>query len=181
MKSTYVWHLVDLFRWLLVVRVHAGARTPILRHVLLRTLIPIQVEALRSMTGDLVVEAAAVLCRTNTVGRGTRLTAHVSRALLYNSGSRRVEHLLRDVLEGTVHRETTSAYVARGVLLAAHDLGIFGSRTHLVVGVLERGQVGRSSHGRNASDAVLLGLARCNARSNGLHLFLIEVVKILIV
>ena len=60
------------------------------------------------------------------------------------------------------------------MLLAVHDLGVLCRRTHLVVAVLERGQVGRSSHRRNAPDAVLLGLARCNARSNGLHLFLIE-------
>ena len=66
---------------------HAGASAPILRHVLLRTLIPIQVEALRGMSADLAVEAAAVLSRAHAVGRGTRLTAHIGRTLLNNSSS----------------------------------------------------------------------------------------------
>ena len=63
------------------------------------------------------------------------------------------------------------------MLLARHHLGVLAARTaNLVMVVLKCGQVGRSSHRRNASDAVLLGLARCNARSNGLH-FILSLLK----
>lgn len=86
-NCTYVRNLVDLLRWLLIVGVHARTRSSILRHVLLRAFISIQVEALRSVTADLVVEAATVLRGANAISRGTCLTTHVS-ALLNNCGSR---------------------------------------------------------------------------------------------
>ena len=71
-------YLIDLFGRLLVVRMHAGTGTTVLGHVLLRALISIKLETLRSMRTQLaVVEAAAVLRGADAIRRGTRLTAHV--------------------------------------------------------------------------------------------------------
>ena len=112
--------------------------------------------------------------------RGAHLVAHTAGSVGNHLGTARVEHLLRDVLEGQIDGETASADVTRRLVLVGH-LRVFAVIAAHVVdwrrfSVLCRlGPVAYmvgAGHGHiaDAAEGGFAGFLGCNARSLRLHL-----------